>query len=380
MGGIRFAPDGRITLVTGTLDYGQGHASAFAQVLATRLGLPFDRIDLLQGDSDELLYGGGTGGSRSLMASGEAVLEAADQVVEKGMKLASEHLEAAEADIVFEAGSFRVAGTDRRVTLAQLGIDAKGALDVELVTDTPPSTCPNGCHVAEVEVDPETGRITLVGYSAVDDFGTLVNPLLVEGQVHGGVVQAIGQALTGARRLRRLGPAPDRQLHGLRPAARRRSAGLQARLPHRAGDHQPPGCQGLRRGRHHRGPRRRGPRRARRAGALWHHASRHAADAGAGVERHPGGRLDSVIPAAGCAEIRAACGWSGYKGWRKSAAPLGEKSIWQSWRSSPIAEGSAFHALGLDDADDLVLRAELMRVGWPRSSRIGVSPRPRPAA
>jgi carbon-monoxide dehydrogenase large subunit len=196
MGGIRFAPDGRITLVTGTLDYGQGHASAFAQVLATRLGLPFDRIDLLQGDSDELLYGGGTGGSRSLMASGEAVLEAADQVVEKGMKLASEHLEAAEADIVFEAGSFRVAGTDRRVTLAQLGIDAKGALDVELVTDTPPSTCPNGCHVAEVEVDPETGRITLVGYSAVDDFGTLVNPLLVEGQVHGGVVQAIGQALT----------------------------------------------------------------------------------------------------------------------------------------------------------------------------------------
>ncbi len=195
MGGIRFAADGRVTIVSGTLDYGQGHASAFAQVLASRLGLPFERIELLQGDSDELLFGGGTGGSRSLMATGEAVLEAAGRVLEKGRKLASEHLEVAETDLLFEDGVFSVAGTDRRISLAELGRKAEGALDVDLVADTPPSTVPNGCHVAEVEVDPLTGRIALLRYSAVDDFGTLVNPLLVEGQVHGGVVQAVGQAL-----------------------------------------------------------------------------------------------------------------------------------------------------------------------------------------
>jgi aerobic carbon-monoxide dehydrogenase large subunit len=205
MGGIRFEPDGRVTIVTGTLDYGQGHASAFAQVLVDRLGLPFELIDLVQGDSDELLVGGGTGGSRSIMASGKALVEAAAEVIEKGRALAGHFLEAAAADIDFEAGAFRIAGTDRGITLLDLAAQARAAhnlpddltqsLDAALTTDSPPSAFPNGCHVAEVEIDPETGQVRLDRYTAVDDFGTLVNPMLAEGQVHGGVAQGIGQAL-----------------------------------------------------------------------------------------------------------------------------------------------------------------------------------------
>jgi carbon-monoxide dehydrogenase large subunit len=210
MGGIRFEEDGRVTVITGTLDYGQGHASAFAQVLVDRLGLPFERIDLVQGDSDQLLAGGGTGGSRSIMASGKALVEAAVEVIEKGRALAGHVLEAAPADIVFEAGEFqaglfRIAGTDRAIPLLDLAAAVRAAgslpeglpasLDVALVTDSPPSAFPNGCHVAEVEIDPETGQIELQRYVAVDDFGTLINPMLAEGQVHGGVAQGIGQAL-----------------------------------------------------------------------------------------------------------------------------------------------------------------------------------------
>jgi aerobic carbon-monoxide dehydrogenase large subunit len=205
MGGIRFEPDGRVTIVTGTLDYGQGHASAFAQVLVDRLGLPFELIDLVQGDSDELLAGGGTGGSRSIMASGKALVEAAAVVIEKGRALAGHFLEAASADIEFEAGEFRIAGTDRALALLDLAAQVRGAtglpdelpqsLDAALITDSPPSAFPNGCHVAEVEIDPETGEIVVDRYTAVDDFGTLVNPMLAEGQVHGGVAQGIGQAL-----------------------------------------------------------------------------------------------------------------------------------------------------------------------------------------
>jgi carbon-monoxide dehydrogenase large subunit len=205
MGGIRFEPDGRVSIVTGTLDYGQGHASAFAQVLVDRLGLSFELIDLIQGDSDQLLAGGGTGGSRSIMSSGKALVEASAEVIEKGRALAGHFLEAATADIEFERGAFRIAGTDRAIALFDLAARVRAAddlpddlpqsLDAALVSDSPPSAFPNGCHVAEVEVDPETGEVRLDRYTAVDDFGTLVNPMLAEGQVHGGVVQGVGQAL-----------------------------------------------------------------------------------------------------------------------------------------------------------------------------------------
>jgi carbon-monoxide dehydrogenase large subunit len=197
MGGIRFEADGTVTLITGTLDYGQGHASAFAQVLAARLGIPFEAICLLQGDSDELLAGGGTGGSKSLMASGTAIVEAADLVREKGRRIAADVLEAAEADIEFEivrgGGQFRIAGTDRCIGLMELAARGKETLSVSHVSQSPPFSYPNGCHVAEVEVDPETGVAAVVRYCMVNDFGVIVNPLLVEGQTHGGIVQGIGQ-------------------------------------------------------------------------------------------------------------------------------------------------------------------------------------------
>jgi aerobic carbon-monoxide dehydrogenase large subunit len=195
MGGIHFEPDGAITMISGTLDYGQGHAAPFAQVLASRLGVPFDRIRLVQNDSDQLLFGAGTGGSRSAMMGGGALAQAADLVIRKGKELAGEVLEAAAADIEFRDGSFVVAGTDRSISILELAKRKPGALDVAHVTEVIPSAFPNGCHVAEVEIDPDTGRIEVVRYSSVNDFGLVLNPLLVEGQIHGGVVQGIGQCL-----------------------------------------------------------------------------------------------------------------------------------------------------------------------------------------
>jgi aerobic carbon-monoxide dehydrogenase large subunit len=206
MGGIRFEPDGTVTIITGTLDYGQGHAAPFAQVLSDRLGIPFERIRLLQGDSDELLAGGGTGGSKSIMHSGTAIVEASAKVIEQGKQIASHILEAAVADIEFAQGRFVIAGTDRAIGIMELadrlrsGVNlpegAPSTLDVRHVSDGPgASTYPNGCHVCEIELDPDTGVIEVVKYSSVNDFGTVINPLIVEGQLHGGVIQGIGQAL-----------------------------------------------------------------------------------------------------------------------------------------------------------------------------------------
>jgi len=205
MGGIRFEPDGDVTIITGTLDYGQGHASPFAQVLATRLGIPFGRIRLLQGDSDQLIAGGGTGGSKSMMTSGTAIVEAGDKVVEAGRQIAAHVLEASAADIEFRAGRFVIGGTDRSVGLMELAAKLHAGLelppglpqtlDVSNISNGPPSAFPNGCHIAEVEVDPETGDVDVVRYTFVNDFGVVINPLLVDGQAHGGIVQGIGQAL-----------------------------------------------------------------------------------------------------------------------------------------------------------------------------------------
>jgi carbon-monoxide dehydrogenase large subunit len=205
MGGIRFEANGTVTIITGTLDYGQGHASPFAQILHEKLGVPFERIRLLQGDSDELIAGGGTGGSKSVMASGAAIIEASQKVIEQGRHIASIVLEAAVADIEFSDGRFTIVGTDRGIGIMELaeklraGIalppDVPRTLDVKHIHESAPSAYPNGCHVAEVEIDPDTGVTSVVKYVMVNDFGTLINPLLVEGQLHGGVVQGIGQAL-----------------------------------------------------------------------------------------------------------------------------------------------------------------------------------------
>ena len=205
MGGIRFEPDGTVTIITGTLDYGQGHWSPLAQVLHEKLGVPFERVRLLQGDSDELIAGGGTGGSKSIMASGGAVIEASEKVIEQGREIAAHVLEAAAADIEFRRGRFVIAGTDRAIGIMELAETIRGgidlppelprSLDVKMVAKGGPSAFPNGAHVAEIEIDPETGVVEVVRYTMVNDFGVVVNPLLVAGQAHGGIVQGIGQAL-----------------------------------------------------------------------------------------------------------------------------------------------------------------------------------------
>ena len=208
MGGIRFNADGTVTIVTGTLDYGQGHASAFAQVLVEKLGVPFDRIKLVQGDSDQLVTGGGTGGSRSAMASGTAIAQASDKVIENGRQIAAHVLEASAGDIEFKSGRFVIAGTDRSIGIMELAERLRGGLklpegipatlDVTHVTEQIPGTFPNGVHIVEVEIDPDTGLTRAVKYTAVNDFGTVLNPMLVEGQVQGGAIQGLGQVLLEA--------------------------------------------------------------------------------------------------------------------------------------------------------------------------------------
>ena len=197
---IAFAEDGMVELCVGTQSNGQGHETAFAQILEERSGIPFERIRFVQGDSDRIATGGGTGGSRSVTMQGNSINNAADEVVARFRPLAEEELEVAGADLVFEDGAFRIAGTDRAVDLIGLAEVARRSGRTELLVTTreftvPGRSYPNGAHFAEVEVDPDTGRLAVVKYTVVDDFGYLINPMLAEGQVHGGVAQGIGQAV-----------------------------------------------------------------------------------------------------------------------------------------------------------------------------------------
>jgi carbon-monoxide dehydrogenase large subunit len=206
LGAIHFEADGTVTIITGTLDFGQGHATTYAQILSQELGIPFERIRTVEGDSDRMAYGNGSGGSRSVMYAGSAITESAKLVIARGKEVAAEVLEASVSDIEFEAGRFIIAGTDRSIGLIELAERLRGGL--ELLEGTPssldvdnvgeqmiPNAFPNGCHIAEVEVDPDTGAAQVVRYNAVNDLGAIINPLLVEGQIQGGVVQGLGQAL-----------------------------------------------------------------------------------------------------------------------------------------------------------------------------------------
>ena len=197
--------DGGVELWIGTQTNGQGHFTAYSQLLADKLGVEPEQITIHQGDSWDLPQGGGTGGSRSLLMGGQALDGAADRVIERARKVAGHLLEAAEADIEFAEGVFTVVGTDKRVTLAQaakaakqddsLPDEMKGPIEGQHHLVAGAQTYPNGCHLCELEVDPDTGTVKLLRYVVVDDFGVVVNPLLVGGQVHGGTVQGIGQAL-----------------------------------------------------------------------------------------------------------------------------------------------------------------------------------------
>ena len=201
---IRFTDDGFVDVYVGTQSTGQGHETAYVQLTVDRLGVPGERVRVKQGDTDTIPTGGGTGGARSLYSEGQAILLTASSVIEKGKKAASEALEAAPGDIVFESGKFSIVGTDRGMDIMTLAATqharaAKGedvtTLDAAEVANIDSHTFPNGCHIAEVEVDPETGEIAVVRYSVTDDVGKAVNPLIVRGQVHGGVAQGLGQAL-----------------------------------------------------------------------------------------------------------------------------------------------------------------------------------------
>ncbi len=195
---IRFEDDGTIALITGTQTIGQGHETTFPQILADRLGVPNDRIRLVQGDTDLIPMGGGHGSSRATYMGGTAIWRAADQIIAKGIRIAADALEAAEADIRFEDGDFIVTGTDRRVSLfdAAAIARAKGVpLDTYYAWTREWMTYPNGTHVAEVEIERDTGRVTLSRYTAVDDYGVLVNPMIAAGQAHGAIAQGVGQAL-----------------------------------------------------------------------------------------------------------------------------------------------------------------------------------------
>ncbi|MFT6772493.1 MAG: carbon-monoxide dehydrogenase large subunit [Paracoccaceae bacterium] len=194
---INILPSGIVEAAVGTQTTGQGHETAWSQLIHQKLGVPYDSVKLLQGDTDLLPAGGGTGGSRSLIMASRVFLKAGDQIIEKAMESASALLEAAPADIEFdaEAGArFRIKGTDRTVTLFDVATEMGGILGEGGVDDRE-STYPNGCHVAETEVDLETGQVSLTRYDIVDDFGVVINPLLVAGQVHGGVAQGVGQVL-----------------------------------------------------------------------------------------------------------------------------------------------------------------------------------------
>ena len=202
---IRFRDDGGVSLSAGTGASGQGHETTYAQLLGDSLGIPFEAITLVEGDSDDLPGGGGSGGSRSTYMVALAIEDGAAKVIDKGTQVAANILEVAPADIRFADGDFSIAGTDRAIDIMTLAARAKDpanlpqgmepGLDANGQTETFEGTFPNGCHICEVEVDPETGALELINYAAANDFGRIVNPVLVDGQVHGGVAQGLGQAV-----------------------------------------------------------------------------------------------------------------------------------------------------------------------------------------
>ncbi len=203
---VRFHPTGSVTVFTGSHSHGQGHETTFAQIVAERFGIPIENVEIVHGDTNKIPFGMGTYGSRSLAVGGSALVKAMDKVERKAKKIAAHMLEAAETDIEVKDGRFTVAGTDKSLGIGDIALQAyvphnfpldelEPGLDEQAFYDPKNFTYPNGCHVCELEIDPDTGVTTIVSFAAVDDFGNVINPLIVEGQVHGGLVQGIGQAL-----------------------------------------------------------------------------------------------------------------------------------------------------------------------------------------
>jgi carbon-monoxide dehydrogenase large subunit len=195
---VRLERDGTVTVLIGTQSTGQGHVTAYAQLVSQHLDIPVDRVRVLQGDTDVIATGEGTGGSRSIPVGGASVSGASRALGENLKHLAADVLEAGTADLEIADGHVRIAGTDRTVAFTDLAAHPKATPDLLTACDawTPPeATYPNGTHICEVEIDPDTGEVELLRYTVVDDFGVTLNPLLLRGQIHGGVTQGIGQAL-----------------------------------------------------------------------------------------------------------------------------------------------------------------------------------------
>jgi carbon-monoxide dehydrogenase large subunit len=205
-GQVRVNPTGGVTVFTGSHSHGQGHETTFAQIVASKLGIDIANVEVVHGDTGRVAFGMGTYGSRSLAVGGTAIVKALDKVIAKGRKIAAHLLEAAEADIEFKDGKFTVAGTDRSKAFAEVSLAAyvphnypldklEPGLDETAFYDPTNFTYPAGTHICEVEIDPETGVVKVVRFTACDDFGNIINPMIVAGQVHGGLTQGIGQAL-----------------------------------------------------------------------------------------------------------------------------------------------------------------------------------------
>ncbi len=203
---LRFNPTGNLQILTGSHSHGQSHETTFAQIVSDKLGIPIEQIEVVHGDTSQVPFGMGTYGSRSLPVGGSAIMKAADKIIAKGKTIAAHLMEASEADIVFEDGTFKVAGTDKAVPLGQAVFAAyvphnypsdklEPGMDENAFYDPSNFTYPSGTQICEVEIDPDTGVVDIVNFVAVDDFGNIVNPMVVEGQVHGGIAQGVGQAL-----------------------------------------------------------------------------------------------------------------------------------------------------------------------------------------
>ena len=298
---VRMLATGKVEVVTGTSAHGQGHETAFSQIVADRLGVPYEDVEVLHGDTQVSHRGLDTYGSRSLVVGGEALVRAADKVIEKAKPIAAHMLEANVDDIEFKAGRLGVRGTDQGVSIGEVTMAAFAAhdlpegvepsIDADATFDPVNFNYPHGTHLCAVEVDTETGRVKMRKYTCVDDIGNVVNPLIVAGQVHGGLVQGIAQALweeavhddSGHARLRvvRRLPRPDRGGHDQ----------LRRRPQHHAVDHEHARHQGRRGGRHHRlhsGGRQRGRRRRTPVRGERHPDAVHSR---ARLEGHPCRRL-----------------------------------------------------------------------------------------
>ena len=296
---IRVHPTGSVTVFTGTHSHGQGHETTFAQIVSEQLGVPISQVEVVHGDTAKIPFGMGTYGSRSLPVGGTAMVKAMDKIIAKGKKIAAHLMEADAADIEFKDGKFSVVGTDKSKTLTDISLAAyilhnypldvlEPGLEETAYYDPKNFTFPGGCHICEVEIDPETGVVAVVNFTAVDDVGRVINPMIVEGQVQGGRGAGHRPGAAGMRGVRQGRSAADRLLHGLHHAARRQRAQHHGRHRNDFVYPQPARREGLWRGGCYRQPAGGNQRGGGRAARLWRAPSRYAGDGAESVVDHRG--------------------------------------------------------------------------------------------